>query len=66
MVNWKSLGRKQAWPNLGHYPNLFLEGLRKITKNLSNNGRSPDRDLNRGHPKYEAGVLITQSDARSS
>jgi hypothetical protein len=64
MTNWKSLGRKQAWPNLGH--KIVQEGLRKITKNVSNNGRSPARDLNQGHPKYEAGVLITQLDARSS
>jgi hypothetical protein len=35
--------------------------LSKITKNLSNDSLSPDRDLNAGPPEYESGVLTTQS-----
>jgi hypothetical protein len=34
MMNWKGCGRKQSWPNLRYYPNIFLEGLGKPTKNL--------------------------------
>jgi hypothetical protein len=26
------IGRKQLWPNLGYYPGMCLEGLRKFTK----------------------------------
>jgi hypothetical protein len=32
-------------------------GLRRITKNLSQDSRSPGRDLNPGPPEYEAGEL---------
>jgi hypothetical protein len=35
-------------------------GLRKTTKDLSQDSRSPDRDLNPGHSEHEAGVLTTQ------
>jgi hypothetical protein len=36
---------------------MCLQGLRKITVNLNQDSRSPDRDLNSGPPKCEAGVL---------
>jgi hypothetical protein len=45
---------------LRYYPGIRLEGLRKTTKNLSKDSRSPGRDLNLGPPEYEAGVSITQ------
>jgi hypothetical protein len=45
---WKNL----SWPILMYYPNIFLEGLRKITKILSRDRRSPGRDLNPGPPEY--------------
>jgi hypothetical protein len=32
MMNWKGYGRKQSWPNLRYFPNIFLEGLRKLQK----------------------------------
>jgi hypothetical protein len=38
------------------HPSIFLEGLRKTTKNLSHDSRSPGRDLNTGPPEYEAGL----------
>jgi hypothetical protein len=38
------------------YPSIRLERLRTITKNLSQDNWSPGRDLNPGHPEYEAGV----------
>jgi len=33
MKNWKGCRKKQLWPNLGYYPGLFMEGLRKLMKN---------------------------------
>jgi hypothetical protein len=39
-----------------YYPGIFLEGLRKTTKNLSQSSRSPDRDINPEPPEYEAHV----------
>jgi hypothetical protein len=59
-MNWKGCGRKRSWPNKRHYPGIFLEGLRKSTKNLSWDSRSPGRDLNPGPPEYKAGVLTTR------
>jgi hypothetical protein len=40
---------------------ICLEGLRKTTKNLSQDSRSPGRDLNPGPPEYKAGVLTTRA-----
>jgi hypothetical protein len=60
-MNWKGWGRKRSWLNLSYYPSIFLEGLRKTTKNFSQDTRSPGRDLNPGPPEFEAGVLTTQA-----
>jgi hypothetical protein len=38
-----------------------FHGLRKTTKILSQDSRSPGRDLNAGPPEYEAEVLTTRS-----
>jgi hypothetical protein len=51
---------KRSWPNLRFYPSSCLQGLRKISKNLSQDSRSPGRDLNAGHAAYEAEVLTTR------
>jgi hypothetical protein len=59
MMNWKGCGRKQSWSSLSCYPRICLEGLRKTAKNLSQDSRSPGRDLNTVPPKCE-GVLSTQ------
>jgi hypothetical protein len=58
-MKWKGYQRKQLWPNFGYYLNICLEGLRKTTRNLSQDSRSPCQDLNPGPPEYEAGVLTT-------
>jgi hypothetical protein len=46
IIDWKGIQRKQ-WSNLTHYPDICLEGLRKIMKLLS-----PGRDLNPLLPKH--------------
>jgi hypothetical protein len=38
----------------------FTGGLRKTTKNLSQDSWSLDQNLNLGPPEYKAGVLTTQ------
>jgi hypothetical protein len=58
-MNWKRCGRKRLWPNKINYPVVFPDGLRKTTKNLSQDRRSPGRDLNLGPPEYE-GVLTVR------
>jgi hypothetical protein len=42
---------------LRYYPGIRLEGVKKTTKNLRQDSRSPVRDLNLGPLKYKAGVL---------
>jgi hypothetical protein len=58
-MNCKGRGRKLSWSHLRYYPGIYLEGLRKITKNLSHNSRSPGRDLKPSPSEYNAGVLPT-------
>jgi hypothetical protein len=42
------------------YSGIRLEGLRKNTKNLSQDSEFPGRHLNPGPPEYEAGALTAQ------
>jgi hypothetical protein len=42
-----------------YYPGIRLERLRKTTEILSQDTRSPYRDLNPGPPEYEVGVITT-------
>jgi hypothetical protein len=62
MMKWKGCVRKRSWPNfkVGYYPGIPLEVLRKITKNLSQDGRCSGRDLNPAAPEYKAGMLKTR------
>jgi hypothetical protein len=41
-------------------PGICLNGVTKTTETPSDDSRSSDRDLNAGHPEYEAGVLTTK------
>jgi hypothetical protein len=45
---------------LRHYLYICMGWLKKTTKNLSRDGRSPGRDLNPSPPEYETGVLDTE------
>jgi hypothetical protein len=56
MMNWKGCETKRSWPKLRYYLDIFVEGLRKTTRNPSYDNRSPGQYLNLGSPKYEAGV----------
>jgi hypothetical protein len=47
---------------LKYYPSICLEGLRKITINLSQDIRSVGRDLIPGPPEYALGMSITTFD----
>jgi hypothetical protein len=40
-------------------PGICTEGMRKTTKNLSQDSQSLGQDLNPGSPEYDAGVLTT-------
>jgi hypothetical protein len=53
MINWKGFGRMRSWPNFKVLSRHSPGGLWKSTKNLSQDRRSPGRDLNSGTPEYE-------------
>jgi hypothetical protein len=44
-----------------NYPGIYLEGLRNITKTLSQDNKTPDLDLNLGLSEFIAGMLATFS-----
>jgi hypothetical protein len=52
MMNVKRCESKRLWSNLRYYPGISLERLRKTTKDLSQDSRAPDRDLNSGPLEY--------------
>jgi hypothetical protein len=43
-----------------YYLGICMKGLRETTKNLSQDSRSPGRDLNPKPPEYESGMLTTR------
>lgn len=48
------------WSNVRYYTNIYLEGLRKSTKDISQDVRCPNRDMNRSSPEYKSEVLPTE------
>jgi hypothetical protein len=53
MKGWKvnnNLEGRESWPNLICYPSIRLEGLRKTTKELRRDSRSPGWHLKSGPP----------------
>lgn len=61
---WEGYGRNLLWPNFRFYPGIFLERLRRTTKNFSRDSRFPGRRWNLGPSEYEGGVLSTDSHFR--
>jgi hypothetical protein len=55
-MNWK----KTVLVLLRYYSKIRLEGSRKITKHLSQDSRSPGRDLKTEPSEYEAVVLTAR------
>jgi hypothetical protein len=53
-MNWKGYGRNVLWPNFRYYPKIWLEGLKKTTKNLIQDSLMPKL------PEYKVGVASTQ------
>jgi hypothetical protein len=51
---------------LRYYPGICLEGLRKITKNLSQDNQCQGTDMNPGPSEHEVGVSTTRRHSVSS
>jgi hypothetical protein len=51
---------KRSWPNFKVLSRYLPGGLRKTTKNLTQDSRSPGRDLNPRPPEFEARLLTTR------
>jgi hypothetical protein len=63
MMNRKGFGRKWSRYNLGTipgYPGIYLQEVRKITKNIRQGGR----DSNPAPPEYDSGVLPLRQPGR--
>jgi hypothetical protein len=58
-MSLKRYGRKRSWPHLKVLSKHFTEGTEENHEKLSQDIRSPGRDLNPGRPEYEAVVLTT-------
>jgi hypothetical protein len=56
-MNWKGFERKRSWTKFKALSRNSPRGSEKTTKNLSQDGRSPGRDLNPEPTEYESGVL---------
>lgn len=46
VMNQKGCETKWSWPYLWYYPRIYMEELRKITKNLSQDSWCPSWDMN--------------------
>jgi hypothetical protein len=55
MLNWIGCEKKRSGIILWYYIGIHLQKLRKTTKNLSQDSRSPGQDFKPGPPEYEAG-----------
>jgi hypothetical protein len=59
MMNCEGFGRKQSRPNFKVLSRHSPKGTEKNMKTLSQDSRSPGRDLSLGPPEYEAAMLTT-------
>lgn len=46
IIHFKRCARKRSWPNLRYYLHTFLQGLKKTSKNLSQDSWNSSRALN--------------------
>jgi len=58
-VNWRGYGRKCSWPNMKYCIEVFLEGLRNITKTIASRA-SLFQDVSLGPSILEAGEVCIQ------
>jgi len=66
-VNWRGYGRKCSWPNMRHCTEVFLEGLRNITKTIASRvSLLQDVSLGAFHTRSRRGVhpAVTFCNAR--
>jgi hypothetical protein len=62
-MTWKGFERSVHGP-IEYYPNICMEGLRKITKNLSQDSRYPSQDSNEASPEYKPTALLLDQPIR--
>jgi hypothetical protein len=55
---WKGFGRKPSLSNLRYHPNIYLEGLSKGTKILSQGGQSPCDIWTKNVPKKTGAACV--------
>jgi hypothetical protein len=53
IIELEGHGKKWWWPNFRYYPDIFLEELRKPSKNINQDSWSPVRDLKLLNTKLE-------------
>jgi hypothetical protein len=58
-MNWKGFGRTRSWLNFKVLSRHSPRGKKEVMKNLSQDSRSPGRDLNPTTAEYNAGALTT-------
>jgi hypothetical protein len=56
-MNWNGCRRKWPWPNLRRYLEIFSEGRRRITKDISQDSWCNDREWNWAPPEYQSEAL---------
>jgi hypothetical protein len=56
-MNWEGCERKRSWPTSKYCTHIGLQGSKKTKKNFNQDGRCPDRDLNRAPPEYKTEIL---------
>lgn len=59
-MHYKNCGNKQSRSVIRYYPSIYLEGLRKVMKNLNQHNPPPCQELYSGPSNHKAGVLNVQ------
>jgi hypothetical protein len=64
-VNLKEPRFERSWLNLSDYSDIYMEGLKKIARNLGHGSPSSDQDLNSRPPEKTQKSLTLGSDIRN-